>query len=385
MRVRSVKRKIKCIVLFVVAIMLILGCIKVILLQNEKGRLFNPIYEDDAAEICNSHMVDFYLISCALYFDFDSENLISGSNEIEEKTISYFSKYKDYVFVQEMGKYVDVANKSYDFNVLVPLSVYCFWEEGNVPDQLLTSNVFQTREDFDLFWKDINRFYQETQAKKFFEEQDIYIESFKDKLETDFGQEGLKPYIDEMEMYLGDTEQYNQGKEIDYGILVSLYKVDGASFYTVYRENATIYLCFSGIFEDNKDITSTNIDRIIENAVHEYLHCYINPLVEEKANLVKTLYSNEKKSDFAGEVYQNMDWNRVIDENIVRAVSTRIIARVTGNEKKAYEDIMRREIEFGGFSKVQNIYDILKNYEDNRKEYESIDCYTEQMIEALLQ
>ena len=162
-----------------------------------------------------------------------------------------------------------------------------------------------------------------------------------------------------MERYLGNTEQYSQGIDINYGILVSLYKVDGASFFHTYSKEDTTYLCFSGIFEDHRVIDSMNIDRIIENAIHEYLHCYINPCVEKQTDFIETLYQNQTKSDYAGKMYYGMDWNRIIDENIVRAVSARIIGRVTQNEEKAYEAIIKREMEFGGFSKVKNIYDIL--------------------------
>lgn len=41
-----------------------------------------------------------------------------------------------------MGKYIDAINESYDFNVLVPLSIYCLWQGDDIPDQLLTSNLF---------------------------------------------------------------------------------------------------------------------------------------------------------------------------------------------------------------------------------------------------
>lgn len=106
--------------------------------------------------------------------------------------------------------------------------------------------------------------------------------------------------------------------------------------------------------------------------------------MEEELDLIESLHRDQKKSDFVGGIYQGMDWNRIIDENIVRAMSTRIIARVTQNEEKAYEEIMKRKIELGGFYKVQNIYETLKIYEDNRNQYPTINSYTKQMIEKLL-
>ncbi|MEA4963591.1 DUF4932 domain-containing protein, partial [Lutispora sp.] len=79
----------------------------------------------------------------------------------------------------------------------------------------------------------------------------------------------------------------------------------------------------------------------------------------------------------------HMDWHRIADENIVRAVEARIYGEVYNNTNRAYEGVLKKEVEWGGFKKIRNIYEILEEYEDNRKQCLSINDYVPKLIEEL--
>lgn len=353
--------------------------------KNSTQNQISELYHDEQIKIINSEMVDLYLIASALYYNFDSDYFISGVNALEENTISYFLPYKDHPFIQNMGNYVDNINQCYDFNILGPLITYCMWQGYNPPEEVLQSNAFESKADFEIFWQGLNQFYEDVNAATFFNEQKNYIDQYQNEVETFASSHEIQAYINEMERYIGNKELWEQNQNIQYAVLTSFFKIDGASFIKTYGQQSIIYLCFTGILEDHRDIQSMNMDRIMENMIHEYLHCYINPYVESKMEMIDNLYMNEKKSDYTSGGYLNMSWNRIIDENIVRAMSTRIIGHVIGDEEKAYNQIMRREIEFGGFARVNNIYNILPIYEEHREKYTEIGEYIEPMIETLLE
>jgi hypothetical protein len=70
---------------------------------------------------------------------------------------------------------------------------------------------------------------------------------------------------------------------------------------------------------------------IIENAIYEYLHMYINPSVQNNEELIQSLRNGKDVKEYVSQMYQDFPWNRVVDENIVRAVETRVYAKVLGD------------------------------------------------------
>lgn len=361
----TMKRFIKTMIIICIVAMMA-GCYK----GDESEVRLETLYEDEAIGIYNSQLIDTYLIASALYFDFESDWFIKETSEIGRQVKSYFEPYKDHSFIKGMGKYVEEAYGDISFKILIPLTTYCY---GN-----------ELEGEFEGFLGELKQFYKDTKAEHFFRKQEGYNKKIKEGIEKDFQEKDLNSYIQAMEGYVGNKESYYPETKVGYGILTSLYRPNGASFYSIDKENAMEFICFTGISEESiqEEVFSTEV--MVENAIHEYLHMYINSGVERQESLIQSLVSDKKVTDYVGSLYQNMPWNRVVDENIVRAVETRIYAQVLDNGHKAYEQILKKEIEWGGFKKVGKLYKTLKDYEENRDKYPIIDDYMPELINGLL-
>jgi pyrimidine operon attenuation protein/uracil phosphoribosyltransferase len=77
-----------------------------------------------------------------------------------------------------------------------------------------------------------------------------------------------------------------------------------------------------------------------------------------------------------------MPWNRIVDENFVRAIQGKIYIYVF-NKNKAWDEILYKEIRLGGFTRLKNIYDELEEYEENRTEFNSIDDFVPELSKEL--
>lgn len=122
---------------------------------------------------------------------------------------------------------------------------------------------------------------------------------------------------------------------------------------------------------------------IRDQVVHEFLHLYLNNAVYGQNELIEELASQKDIKEYVGELYWNMPWHRAVDENIVRAVETRVYAQFYNNEDNAYREIIQKEIEIGGFTYVDRVYQSLENYENNRDIYNDLDLYIPAMIKEL--
>ena len=89
------KKRIICSISVIIVLITIFLSAKGLFIHDRLEKLNNKMYSSETIEIMNNQMVDLYLIACALYFDFHSETLITGANEVEKKTINYFSEYKN--------------------------------------------------------------------------------------------------------------------------------------------------------------------------------------------------------------------------------------------------------------------------------------------------
>ena len=81
------------------------------------------------------------------------------------------------------------------------------------------------------------------------------------------------------------------------------------------------------------------------------------------------------------ETYYEFPWNRITDENFVRAIEARLYKNVL-NENLAFSDIINPETK-SGFTHVQTLYNKLESYETNREKYPTINEFIPELINEL--
>lgn len=96
---------------------------------------------------------------------------------------------------------------------------------------------------------------------------------------------------------------------------------------------------------------------------------------------INGLTEGKNKSDYTSQTYKTFPWNRVTDECFVRAIEARIFKSRFG-EEKALKDIINPETK-NGFSQLNNVYKKLQQYEDDGKEYKSIDDFIPILIKEM--
>ena len=340
--------------------------------------------DDECYTIYTSKLMDTYLIACALYFDFDTPNMIEDNNTLYQQVKEHFSLYKNHLFVKSLENYVDTEYRDSNPWVISSIIMYmCSTELENKEVNQLQNPVFHNYEAFKEFLNDLTQFYKDTNAEKFFDTNKKYELKMYKEIEEKIKSIPVAALIQTMESYVGNKERYYENQNVKYISLITLYRPSGASFYPIRLKDSTYFVSYQSIFQEPSNIESFDIDRCVETAIHEYLHMYINPPVEEQKQLIDRLATGKDKIIYGGKMYQHMDWHRITDENIVRAVEARIYGEVYNNTNRAYEEVLKKEVEWGGFTKVRNIYEILDEYEDNRKQYLSINAYIPKLIEEL--
>lgn len=340
--------------------------------------------DNESYTIYTSKLIDTYLIACALYFDFDTPNMIEDNNILYQQVKEHFLPYKNHSFVRSLENYVDTEYRDSNHWVISSIIMYmCSTELENKEVSQLENPVFNNYESFKEFLNNLIQFYKETNAEKFFDNNKKYELKMYKEIEEKIKSIPVAAFIQTMESYIGNKERYYENQNVKYISLITLYKPSGASFYPIRLKDSTYFVSYQSIFQEPNNIESFDIDRCVETAIHEYLHMYINQPVEEQKQLIDQLATGKEKIIYGGKMYQYMDWHRIVDENIVRAVETRIYGEVYNNKNKAYEEVLKKEVEWGGFTKVRNIYEVLDEYEDDRKQYISINAYIPKLIDEL--
>ena len=302
--------------------------------------------------IYTSKLIDTYLIACALYFDFDTPNMIEDKNILYQQVKEYFLPYKDHPFVKSLENYVDTEYKDSNNWVISSIIMYmCSTELENEEVNQLKNPVFNNYEAFKEFLNNLVQFYIDTNAEKFFDANKKYELKIYNEIEEKIKGIPADALIQTMESYVGNKEKYYENQNVKYISLITLYKPSGASFYPIRLKDSIYFVSYQSIFQEPSNIESFDIDRCVETAIHEYLHMYINQPVEEQKQLIDQLAAGKDKIIYGGKMYQYMDWHRIVDENIVRAVETRIYGKVYNNTNRAYEQVLKKEVEWGALQK----------------------------------
>ncbi|AMC10297.1 hypothetical protein Lupro_03070 [Lutibacter profundi] len=116
--------------------------------------------------------------------------------------------------------------------------------------------------------------------------------------------------------------------------------------------------------------------------LHEFGHSFVNPLTEkfqdEIATIKEKYYTESLKKDGKTQAYG--EWKYLFNELVIRAITIRIANKYFGTEKA--KELLNYEKSIG-FSLVENIVEILKEYENNREKYSEFSAFYPILIERM--
>lgn len=206
--------------------------------QFKKEEMLNKIYSDGDYTIYESKLIDMYFIACALYFDFQSSELLPNSDKYElyKNTKEYFMPYKNHEFIKNFEKYVDLQYKTKKDGVTFPLIMYAFSKTNyDMEIDNVQTDVFSNSDEFNLFVKELYDFYKYTDADKFFNSQQNQKE-MKKYIQENIKNEPVSRLIQSMKDYVGNTD-----KNTKYCSIMTLYRPFNASFFNIHMDD-TLYM-----------------------------------------------------------------------------------------------------------------------------------------------
>jgi hypothetical protein len=116
--------------------------------------------------------------------------------------------------------------------------------------------------------------------------------------------------------------------------------------------------------------------------LHEFGHSFVNPLTEKFQKEIETIkekyYNESLKKDGKAQAYGK--WKYLFNELIIRAITIRIANEYFGTEKA--KELLNYEKSIG-FSLVENIVEILKEYENTREKYSKFGEFYPILIERM--
>ena len=342
--------------------------------------LMKDLYTASPYSVSYSELIDSYLIACGLYFDCNSPYLFPADVMADyQETIDYFSPYKDHGFIRDLGAFVDEQNTNASMNVYVPLLQYAvsMKETGECTGNI-QSYVFQTDEAFYEFLEKLQQFYTDTQAAAFFEQSAIHkqLETY---IQSEMPRVPVTAYFDAAESYTGTKNRLFPGQNLHYATCLSVYKSrNNASFHQVSVNEDMYFLSYQSPLGYNG---SFHIQDMLETTLHESLHPFINPGVEQQQEMIQSLAGDKNPAEYTSSIYVNMPWYRITDEAIVRAVQARIYRNIEQGNETAAKQLLDRQT---GVANLYSMYDSLAGYENNRETYPGIDDYLQILIPIYL-
>lgn len=337
-------------------------------------------------KIYSNYMMDTYIIASALYLDFNSSILLphTESHEIYKKAKEHFLPYKDHSFLKNYDQYLNYQDINGD---VIGLLLSCSNDPSLSPihdfDDKYLQGTFKNTQAIDDFLVGLRTFYEDTQAEDFFKENSIIYEDMSTYILNNIDYTEISNLIDNTEAYVGTKEKYFGDLPIEYETIVTTFRPSMASFYALEMEKGYKIVTFQSPNDYTQNPYKYDINFMVESAIHEYLHSYINKPVADQAELINDLMLGEDKKKFmTNPMYQNMPLNRIFDEYFVRAIEGRIY-KMTFDEKTAFNTIIHKEVQYGGFNQLMGLYQELENFENRKDTYTDIDEFLPSLIELL--
>lgn len=356
------------------------------ILKTSDNSLVYEYNEDINYSMYTNRMIDTCLIAGALYQDFKSNTIMPNTDKYDLyiKAKQHFLPYRDHEFIKQFGKYMDGDDVRGDvIGILLSCSnspelkpIYKFQET-------YMNDIFTSQKDIDEFLNGLRKFYTDTKAEEFFNENSEAYTHMGKYIQDNIKNTNIVDLIKDSEKYVGNKNKYYPNVNIRYQTIMTLFRPFMASFFSIKSNDSIIFITFQSPNDYSRDPEKFDIMQTVSTSIHEILHNFINTPVANNNNLIMNLASFKDKNNYASKMYQDMPWNRIVDENFVRAVQGRIYKNRFG-EERAMGEVMTKEIKFGGFKHLKSVYNKLEEYENERDKYPTMDDFTPELIKELL-
>lgn len=180
---------------------------------------------------------------------------------------------------------------------------------------------------------------------------------------------------------IGQLEQYYGEKRNSYSVIISpLFGYSSFGPQTERKKGVKDIYFIMGPTAVRSDIPvfgTTSVFDFLQR--HEFSHSFVNPLTDKHwdlANKYSDLFApmEEKMEEQAYE-----DWKTVVNESIIRAVTSRLAYRIDGREAGDKE---LQGNKHQGFVFTDALASRLEEYERNRDKYPTLDSYYPELIKA---
>lgn len=335
--------------------------------------------------ISTNEMIDTYIIASAVYMDFNSQILMPNTenNAIYKRAKNYFSPYKNHKFLKDFDKYVFNGDINGDvIGVLLSYSPTPSLDKICEVDEKYRNYIFKDNAEINSFIEGLKSFYEDTNAKEFFDNNKDLMNSVKSYVNYNIKDSRLIELIKSTEEYVNTKDKYFGDLPIEYETVLTIFRPSMASFYSYKTDSSNKIVTFQSPNDFTQDPYKLDINYMVENIIHEYLHSYINtPIYDITAK--KCADTNKYYSRLTNNsLYSNMPIYRQVDEYLVRAIQGRIYTQTFG-EKYTFNRLLNKEIKYGGFERLEDIYKYLFNYETNRNKFPTIDDFLPEVVEKL--
>jgi len=350
----------------------------------------NLIYETSLGSIrykvYTSRSIDTFLIAAALYNNFQGNYIMPNSDQVEifKAAKEYFSPYANHTFIKNFGKYM-ALNKANDIDSSILGVLLSYTDLPDLSPKIDVSDKLpyslKSKENLEEFLTELKSFYNDTHAEDFFNKNSNHYDALASYVKNNEDASATIKLINGAVDYVGNKSKYYDNKEIVYCTLLSFYRTLG-SFYTIPSGNSTNFVSIQYAYKStNQSQDNFDINNITKTSIHEYLHNFINTPVYENLELINNVTNGKYKVNYCSQTYYEFPWNRITDENFVRAIEARLYKNVF-NENLALNNIIYPETK-NGFTHVQALYNKLDYYEKDRQSYTTINDFIPQLINEL--
>ncbi|MBF4692004.1 DUF4932 domain-containing protein [Fusibacter ferrireducens] len=339
--------------------------------------------------IRTSEILDTYIIASALNLEFDSHILLPDTDKtpLYKSAKKYFSAYSDHEFIQKCKPYIHGEDISGDA-IGVILGYYGL-DATEVVNQKVRLDRINTIYRQDHFKEDkaiiefingLESFYADTAAHEFFEKNSVLknsLETYTIKKSKD--EKALK-LIHEMAAYIG----VKKDNDFNYQVILTIFRPSMASFFTYTEGDEIQAISFQSPNSFDQNPYKFDYDTLLETLIHELLHVHINDTVKSIADQMADEGVALPKTLINSPMYKNMPLNRQLDEYLVRAIECRIYKQIYG-EVYTFSHILEKEMNFGGFDQLLDVYESFSKYEVNRDRYDDIESFLPEVIHNIVE
>lgn len=216
-------------------------------------------------------------------------------------------------------------------------------------------------------------FYKTADCEGFFRLQQAYYDEVHSQYEKD-GKRINKDWL---------TELFSIGPSEKYYAVIALCLRNGAYLRVNYgneiRDTYTIFGCTA--FDKNGIPETFGQPYFVSSMLHEYIHCYVNQLVEKNSDKLKgsaeilladPVVFGKMKDTFYG------NWRYLLYESLVRAFAIAYGKYNYGDNERTEKEIQIQEE--AGFYWMQDLVKLLDKYITNRSKYKDMDNFMPTLV-----